>query len=125
MVAQSYSHDPTILLVMLTAGPIIGAFVTGEWKLDDLVFGSEEMFLFKFSGASSLETYPARPEYNRQYIKVNEKEIQIGQGKAGVALYLDEELNNGFSKESATYGNPVLSDTENFQVRTVELWGFV
>ena len=52
--------------------------MTGEWKADGQWFGSSEMFLFIVAPTPAI--FRARPEFNTQYILVNENEIQIGQG---------------------------------------------
>ncbi|KAG7015399.1 Oxidation resistance protein 1 [Cucurbita argyrosperma subsp. argyrosperma] len=50
--------------------------------------------------------------------------LAIG-GGSHFALYLDNDLLNGSSSTSETYGNPCLANTEEFEVKEVELWGFV
>merc|ERR1719282_104152 len=127
MVHLSCSHQPTILVVESTHGAVFGAFVTEEWRQSPHVFGDLEMFLF--SMRPKMAHYPARPQLNRQFIRVTRETIQIGQGNFGVGLYLDNELNHGNTASCATYGNQALdgSDqtTSDFQVKQVELWGFL
>mmetsp|Transcript_13536 Transcript_13536/g.23116 ORF Transcript_13536/g.23116 Transcript_13536/m.23116 type:complete len:397 (+) Transcript_13536:660-1850(+) len=127
MVVKSYSHYPTVLILQSTNGEIFGAFVTEEWKQDNQIFGTAEMFLFILY--PSPDVFKAKPQLNQQYIKVSETELQIGEGKFGVGLSLDDELWKGYSENSATYDNPplVFSNGEHhtFEVKTVELWGFV
>lgn len=41
------------------------------------------------------------------------------------ALFLDAEFVSGHSQFSETFGNPTLSSSEQFRVRTIECWGFV
>ncbi|XP_050208547.1 uncharacterized protein LOC126657807 [Mercurialis annua] len=50
--------------------------------------------------------------------------LAIG-GGSHFALYLDEDLLNGSSSVSETYGNPCLAHSQDFEVKQVELWGFV
>ncbi|KAI9093897.1 hypothetical protein K1719_026895 [Acacia pycnantha] len=50
--------------------------------------------------------------------------LAIG-GGGHFALYLDGDLLNGSSSVSETYGNPCLAHSQDFEVKEVELWGFV
>uniref|UniRef100_A0A0E0L9G1 TLDc domain-containing protein n=1 Tax=Oryza punctata TaxID=4537 RepID=A0A0E0L9G1_ORYPU len=46
-------------------------------------------------------------------------------GGGHFALYLDGDLLNGSSSTSETFNNPCLSRSREFEVKDVELWGFV
>ncbi|XP_010937456.1 uncharacterized protein [Elaeis guineensis] len=46
-------------------------------------------------------------------------------GGGHFALYLDGDLLNGSSSTSETFGNSCLAHSEDFEVKEVELWGFV
>uniref|UniRef100_A0A0D9WNE4 TLDc domain-containing protein n=1 Tax=Leersia perrieri TaxID=77586 RepID=A0A0D9WNE4_9ORYZ len=46
-------------------------------------------------------------------------------GGGHFALYLDGDLLNGSSSTSETFNNPCLSRSQEFEVKYVELWGFV
>ncbi|KAF0902708.1 hypothetical protein E2562_019059 [Oryza meyeriana var. granulata] len=46
-------------------------------------------------------------------------------GGGHFALYLDGDLLNGSSSTSETFNNPCLSRSQEFEVKDVELWGFV
>ncbi|KAK9904454.1 hypothetical protein M0R45_000679 [Rubus argutus] len=50
--------------------------------------------------------------------------LAIG-GGGHFALYLNSDLLSGSSSVSETYGNPCLAHSEDFDVKEVELWGFV
>ncbi|KAK4789847.1 hypothetical protein SAY86_017151 [Trapa natans] len=50
--------------------------------------------------------------------------LAIG-GGGHFAIYLDNALLSGSSSSSETYGNPCLAHSEDFEVKEVELWGFV
>ncbi|XP_042457996.1 TLD domain-containing protein 2-like isoform X1 [Zingiber officinale] len=46
-------------------------------------------------------------------------------GGGHFALFLDGDLLNGSSSSSDTFGNSCLAHTEEFEVKEIELWGFV
>uniref|UniRef100_A0A1D1ZKQ5 Oxidation resistance protein 1 n=2 Tax=Anthurium amnicola TaxID=1678845 RepID=A0A1D1ZKQ5_9ARAE len=46
-------------------------------------------------------------------------------GGGHFALYLDGDLLNGSSSSSETFGNTCLAHSQDFEVKEVELWGFV
>ncbi|KAM2668076.1 oxidation resistance protein 1 [Malus sylvestris] len=61
---------------------------------------------------------------NRYFTLCSNDFLAIG-GGGHFALYLDSELLSGSSSCSETYGNPCLANSEDFEVKEVELWGFV
>ncbi|CAK8567308.1 unnamed protein product [Lathyrus sativus] len=61
---------------------------------------------------------------NRYFTLCNTDYIAIG-GGGHFALYLDSDLLNGSSSVSETFGNPCLANSQDFEVKEVELWGFV
>lgn len=56
---------------------VFGAFVTTEWKKNE-VFGSHEMFLFSLYPTP--QAFEARPDLNQTYINIKNDQLQIGQG---------------------------------------------
>ncbi|XP_019459667.1 PREDICTED: oxidation resistance protein 1 isoform X2 [Lupinus angustifolius] len=61
---------------------------------------------------------------NRYFTLCTTESLAIG-GGGHFALYLDGDLLNGSSSVSDTYGNPCLAHSQDFDVKEVELWGFV
>ncbi|XP_059643406.1 uncharacterized protein LOC132285255 [Cornus florida] len=61
---------------------------------------------------------------NRYFTLCSSEFLALG-GGGHFALYLDCDLLNGSSSASETYGNPCLAHTEDFEVKEIELWGFV
>lgn len=61
---------------------------------------------------------------NHYYTLCSTDFLALG-GGGHFALYLDGDLLNGSSSASETYGNSCLAHTEDFEVKEVELWGFV
>lgn len=46
----------------------------------------------------------------------------IAMGGPMFSFFLDSDFNNGSSYPSETFGSPMLSSTEDFQVYVVEVW---
>lgn len=61
---------------------------------------------------------------NRYFTLCSTEYLALGGGNH-FALYLDSDLLNGSSLASDTYGNSCLSHTQEFEVKEIELWGFV
>ncbi|KAF7839955.1 oxidation resistance protein 1 [Senna tora] len=61
---------------------------------------------------------------NRYFTLCTTDFLAIG-GGSHFAIYLDGDLLNGSSAVSETYGNPCLAHSQDFEVKEVELWGFV
>ncbi|CAI9270066.1 unnamed protein product [Lactuca saligna] len=61
---------------------------------------------------------------NRYFTLCSTEYLALGGGNH-FALYLDSDLLNGSSLASETYGNSCLSHTQEFEVKEIELWGFV
>ncbi|GAV77143.1 TLD domain-containing protein [Cephalotus follicularis] len=87
----------------------------------------------KYQGTNSTFVFTNAPGHplifrptgaNRYFTLCNNDFLAIG-GGGHLALYLDGDLLNGSSSVSETYGNPCLAHSENFEVKAVELWGFV
>ncbi|XP_048541261.1 oxidation resistance protein 1-like [Triticum urartu] len=68
--------------------------------------------VYRQTGANNYFTF-CSPEY-----------LAMG-GGGHFALYLGEDLLNGSSSTSETFNNPCLSLSQDFEVKHVELWGFV
>nr|GMC94721.1 oxidation resistance protein 1 [Ipomoea batatas] len=79
---------------------------------------------FVFTNVSGHPTIFRPTGINRYYTMCSTEYIALG-GGGHFALYLDGDLLTGSSAASQTYGNSCLSCSEDFEVKEVELWGFV
>ncbi|KAG6657560.1 uncharacterized protein LOC122307237 isoform X2 [Carya illinoinensis] len=87
----------------------------------------------KYQGTNSTFVFTNKPGHpviyrstgvNRYFTLCSTEFLAIG-GGGHFALYLDADLLNGSSSVSETYGNPCLAHSVDFEVKEVELWGFV
>ncbi|XP_071707326.1 oxidation resistance protein 1 [Rutidosis leptorrhynchoides] len=84
--------------------------------------GSNNTFVF-----TNLPGHPVifRPTgVNRYFTLCSTEYLALGGGNH-FALYLDSDLLNGSSLASETYGNSCLSHTQEFEVKEIEMWGFM
>ncbi|KAK1410718.1 hypothetical protein QVD17_37257 [Tagetes erecta] len=84
--------------------------------------GSNNTFVFTNIPGSPVIFRPTG--INRYFTLCSTEYLALGGGNH-FALYLDSDLLNGSSLESETYGNSCLSHTQDFEVKEIELWGFV
>ncbi|KAI5406055.1 uncharacterized protein LOC127082915 isoform X1 [Lathyrus oleraceus] len=79
---------------------------------------------FVFTNISGYPIIYSPTGVNRYFTLCNTDYLAIG-GGGHFALYLDSDLLNGSSSVSETFGNPCLANSQDFEVKEVELWGFV
>ncbi|CAA0838144.1 TLD-domain containing nucleolar protein [Striga hermonthica] len=84
--------------------------------------GSNNSFVFSNNSGHPLIFRPTG--VNRYFTLCSTEYLAMG-GGGHFALYLDGDLLSGSSSLSETYGNPCLAGSEAFEVKEVELWGFV
>ncbi|MED6131509.1 hypothetical protein PIB30_010563 [Stylosanthes scabra] len=65
------------------------------------------------------------PTGNNRYFTLCTTDFLAIGGGSNFALYLEDDLMHGSSSVSETYGNPCLAHSREFEVKEVELWGFV
>lgn len=84
--------------------------------------GSNNTFVFTNTPGSPVIFRPTG--INRYFTLCSTEYLALGGGNH-FALYLDHDLLNGSSLASETYDNSCLSHTQDFEVKEIELWGFV
>nr|XP_043632363.1 oxidation resistance protein 1 [Erigeron canadensis] len=84
--------------------------------------GSNNTFVFTNTPGCTVVFRPTGA--NRYFTLCSTEYLALG-GGSHFALYLDSDLLNGSSLASETYDNSCLSHTQEFEVKEVELWGFV
>ncbi|KAL3630185.1 hypothetical protein CASFOL_023169 [Castilleja foliolosa] len=84
--------------------------------------GSNNSFVFTNISGHPLIFRPTG--INRYFVLCSTEYLAMG-GGGHFALYLDGDLLSGSSSSSETYHNPCLAHSQDFEVKEVELWGFV
>ncbi|CAM8915756.1 unnamed protein product [Rhodiola kirilowii] len=114
----------SLLVVGDRKGAIFGGLVEAPLRPSSMrrYQGSNNSFVFTNTTGHPVVYRPTG--VNRYYTVCALEYLALG-GGSHFALYLDQDLLTGSSRISETYGNPCLAHTEDFDVKEVELWGFV
>ncbi|KAK7311128.1 hypothetical protein RJT34_09052 [Clitoria ternatea] len=114
----------SLLVVGDRKGAVFGSLVEAPLRSSNKrkYQGTNNTFVFTDISGHPVIYHPTGA--NRYFTLCNTDYLAIG-GGGHFALYLDGDLLNGSSSVSETYGNPCLANSEDFEVKEVELWGFV
>ncbi|KAJ0252414.1 TLDc domain-containing protein [Hirschfeldia incana] len=113
----------SLLVVGDKKGSVFGGLVEAPLKPTDNKYqGTNNTFVF--TDKSAQPTIYRSTGANRFYTLCSKDFLALG-GGGRFALYLDSELLHGSSACSETYRNPCLANSQDFDVKEVELWGFV
>ncbi|OMP04102.1 TLDc [Corchorus olitorius] len=113
----------SLLVVGDRKGAVFGGLVEAPLKPTNKKYqGTNSTFVFTNRPGDPVIFRPTGA--NRYFTLCSSEFLAIG-GGGHFALYLDGDLLNGSSSFSETYGNPCLACSEDFEVKEVELWGFV
>lgn len=113
----------SLLVVGDRKGAVFGGLVEAPLRPTNKRYqGTNDSFVFTNISGHPLVFRPTG--MNRYFTLCSAEYIAMG-GGSHFALYLDSDLLSGSSSSSETYGNPCLSCSEDFDVKEVELWGFV
>ncbi|XP_022136824.1 TLD domain-containing protein 2 [Momordica charantia] len=114
----------SLLVVGDRKGAVFGGLVEAPLKPSSKrkYQGTNNTFVF-----TNIPGHPViyRPTGENHYFTLCSPDFLAIGGGSHFALYLDNDLLNGSSSISETYGNPCLANAEEFEVKEVELWGFV
>ncbi|XP_055613159.1 GTPase-activating protein skywalker-like isoform X4 [Uranotaenia lowii] len=132
-------HEPTLLMIKTCNNEVFGAYCSTRWYERNLkdergqrqaYFGTGETFLFSL--------YPERAKYpwvgiegdkglghaSELFMAADSKMITIGGGE-GQAIWMDENIRFGKTDRCQTFNNPPLCVSGDFEIRVLEVYGFV
>ncbi|XVF15181.1 hypothetical protein REPUB_Repub09cG0128500 [Reevesia pubescens] len=113
----------SLLVVGDRKGAVFGGLVEAPLKPTNKKYqGTNSTFVFTNTPGDPVIFRPTGA--NRYFTLCSTEFLAIG-GGGHFALYLDGDLLNGSSSFSETYGNPCLAFSEDFEVKEIELWGFI
>ncbi|KAK0608585.1 hypothetical protein LWI29_032845 [Acer saccharum] len=113
----------SLLVVGDRKGAVFGGLVEAPLRPTNKKYqGTNSTFVFTDTPGHPVIFRPTGA--NRYFTLCSTDFLAVG-GGGHFALYLDGDLLNGSSSVSETYGNPCLAQSEDFEVKEVELWGFV
>jgi len=131
LIEKSRKKGSSVLFVQTAQNEIFGFFHAESWKHSTGYYGSGECFLFRlFEGKDIdkkyIEIFPWS-KANRLFILSNADLLTIGGGMTGgAAMYFDRDMRCGSTQISETFlGSENLLDRQEFDIQSVEVWGFV
>lgn len=106
-------------------GHVFGGFAADGWEKHGKFYGSGASFLFTL--LPTFQVYFATGiNTNFQWCGYKFKQLPNGIGFGGqvgyYSLLIEDSLDTGMSRPSATFGSPCLASGENFEVDQVEVW---
>nr|XP_009759009.1 PREDICTED: uncharacterized protein LOC104211619 [Nicotiana sylvestris] len=117
-------HGISLLVVGDRNGAVFGGLVDAPLRATTKRRYQGTNNSFVFSNVSGQPVIFRPTGVNRYFTVCSTEYLALG-GGGHFALYLDGDLLTGSSATSETYGNSCLAHTEDFEVKEVELWGFV
>lgn len=119
-------YTQTVLVLMDTKDSIFGGFAPETWEPRGRFYGSGQAFVFAYRsslGVPELHFYPWSSK-NDYFMYSDNESIAMGGGDGRHAIAIDSDLGKGYSASSATFGNPMLAQSEEFPLKDFEVWGF-
>ena len=100
---------------------LFGGFASARWSPEPHYIGSGECFLFRLVPQIDVYHWTHRNDY---FMLCSNDSIAMG-GGGNFGIWVDSSLLSGTSSKCATYNNELLSKKPDFEIRGIELWGFV
>mmetsp|Transcript_12151 Transcript_12151/g.15916 ORF Transcript_12151/g.15916 Transcript_12151/m.15916 type:complete len:777 (-) Transcript_12151:381-2711(-) len=101
-------------------GYVFGGYVGHPLENQKGYYGTGQSFVYTFHPSFRVFNWTGQ---NDLFMVSNESQLAMG-GGGGFAFKLDNELDNGVSNRSDTFGNTRLSSNEFFKCLNVEVWVF-
>nr|XP_055076833.1 oxidation resistance protein 1b isoform X1 [Misgurnus anguillicaudatus]XP_055076834.1 oxidation resistance protein 1b isoform X1 [Misgurnus anguillicaudatus]XP_055076835.1 oxidation resistance protein 1b isoform X1 [Misgurnus anguillicaudatus] len=119
--AMQGQESPVLMVVKDSDGQLFGALASEPLKVSDSFYGTGETFLFTF--CPDFEVFKWTGD-NLFFMKGDPDSLAFGGGGGEFGLWLDGDLYHGRTNSCKTFGNPMLSKTEDFYVQDIEIWAF-
>lgn len=120
---KTIQHSPTLILVETDGGEILGGFASQPWKCNqNTYYGNGESFIFHMLNGNFTAYHWTRK--NSMFMFSNQESLAMG-GGGGFGFFLDADMSKGTSSSCDTFGNECLTSHEDFDIVSVEVWGFV
>ncbi|XP_056597381.1 oxidation resistance protein 1b isoform X2 [Triplophysa dalaica] len=113
--------SPVLMIIKDSDGQLFGALASQPFKVSDGFYGTGETFLFTFCPDFKVFKWTGD---NLFFMKGDPDSLAFGGGGGEFGLWLDGDLYHGRTHSCKTFGNPMLSKTEDFYVQDIEIWAF-
>ncbi|XP_026145504.1 oxidation resistance protein 1b isoform X1 [Carassius auratus] len=119
--AMQAQDSPVLMVIKDSDGELFGALASEPFKVSDGFYGTGETFVFTFCPEFKVFKWTGD---NMFFIKGDMDSLAFGGGGGEFGLWLDGDLYHGRTHSCKTFGNPMLSKTEDFYVQDIEIWAF-
>ncbi|CAL1281488.1 unnamed protein product [Larinioides sclopetarius] len=113
---------PVLIVIVNRNDAIFGAYLSSTLRLSDHFYGTGESFLFTFHPEFKIYQWSGENDY---FIKGNVDSFFVGSSEGHFGLWLDDDLFRGRTNACQTFANEPLCPEEDFEVKSLEAWGFV
>lgn len=117
--------SPIIFIIRDDKYQLFGGSISCPLKISENHYGTGESFLFSFDQTTSTLKPYFWTGANSFFVKGDKDVIIFGGGNGKHAICLDGDFYHGSCHYSQTFGNPRLSESEDFLCSGFETWGFV
>ncbi|KAI7899659.1 TLD-domain-containing protein [Cokeromyces recurvatus] len=112
---------PCVIILKDADEQIFGAYLSNTLSLQNYYYGTGECFLWKLNG-ETIKVFPWTGK-NDYMILSDSDFIAIGGGDGTFGLWLNSELEKGYSNTCPTFDNEILSLRHEFRCLELEAWG--
>ena len=102
---------------------VFGSYISDEIRNSENFYGTGESFVFTFYKTERIHCFHSTG-LNDLYIRTDEDSISIGASNNLYSLFIKGDFNSGFTGNSLTFKNPILTEGTHFDINTIELWTF-
>jgi hypothetical protein len=116
-------QGPCVVVLKNSENEVFGAFITEPFNPSKKgFFGTPECFLWK-ANKYQFKKFDATNR-NQYFMLADPTYIAMGGGNGNFGLYLDEDIQFGYSSVCDTFENELLTEDNEFECYGCEVWGF-
>ncbi|KAI8148551.1 TLD-domain-containing protein [Fennellomyces sp. T-0311] len=119
-------QGPCMLVIQTTDDEIFGVYISEPLQIQSRYYGSGECFLWRLEDMHDDDQQPEiyRWTGKNDYLIYSGREyVSVGGGDGRVAIWLNEDLLQGYTEPCATFDNKPLTTRSNFECLALEIWG--
>lgn len=117
------NQGPCVVVLKNSENEVFGAFVSEPFNPSNKgFFGTPECFLWK-ANKYQFKKFDATNR-NQYFMLADPTHIAMGGGNGNFGLYLDEDIQFGYSSVCDTFDNELLTEDNEFECYGCEIWGF-
>jgi len=117
------NKGPCVVVLKNSKNEVFGAFISEPFNPSNRgFFGTPECFLWK-ADKYEFKKYSST-NLNQYFMLADPSYIAMGGGKGKFGLFLDEDVQYGYSSMCETFENELLTEEKDFECYGCEVWGF-